>query len=61
MSELTFSDFAKLANKRGLTPQCLAERFADKIERPGEIRGERRRRLALASGFRLLRLSEISY
>jgi hypothetical protein len=37
MSELTFSDFAKLANKRGLTPQCLAERFANKIERSGEF------------------------
>jgi hypothetical protein len=34
MSELTFSDFAKLASKRRLTPECLAERFAGKIERP---------------------------
>ena len=37
MSELTFSDFAKLASKRRLTPECLAERFAGKIERPGEL------------------------
>jgi hypothetical protein len=37
MSELTFGDFAKLANKRRLTPECLAERFAGKIERPGEL------------------------
>src|ERR1700747_2540239 len=37
MSELTFSDFAKLASKRRLTPECLAQRFAGKIERPGEL------------------------
>jgi len=37
MTEVTFSDFAKLANKRGLTPERLTERFAGKIEKPGEF------------------------
>ena len=37
MSEITFGDFAKLATKRGLTPEYLAERFTDKIERPSEF------------------------
>jgi hypothetical protein len=37
MREVTFSDFAKLANRRGLTPEYLAERFANKIERPSEF------------------------
>ena len=37
MREVTFGDFAKLANKRGLTPEYLAERFTDKIERPSEF------------------------
>jgi hypothetical protein len=37
MREVTFSDFSKLANKRGLTPEYLAERFTDKIERPSEL------------------------
>lgn len=37
MREITFGDFAKLANKRGLTPEYLAERFTDKIERPSEF------------------------
>jgi hypothetical protein len=37
MTEVTFSDFAKLANKRGLSPEYLAERFANKIERPSEF------------------------
>jgi hypothetical protein len=37
MREVTFSDFAKLASKRGLTPEYLAERFTDKIERPSEF------------------------
>jgi len=32
--EVTFGDFAKLATKRGLTPEYLAERFINKIERP---------------------------
>ena len=37
MREVTFGDFAKLANRRGLTPEYLAERFTDKIERPSEF------------------------
>jgi hypothetical protein len=37
MIEVTFGDFAKLASKRRLTPERLAERFAGKIERPGEL------------------------
>ena len=37
MREVTFSDFAKLANRHGLTPEYLAERFANKIERPSEF------------------------
>jgi hypothetical protein len=37
MIEVTFSDFAKLATKRKLTPECLAQRFAGKIDRPGEF------------------------
>jgi hypothetical protein len=37
MREITFGDFAKLANRRGLTPEHLAERFTDKIERPSEF------------------------
>jgi hypothetical protein len=37
MREVTFGDFAKLANKRGLTPEYLAERFTNKIERPSEF------------------------
>jgi hypothetical protein len=37
MREVTFSDFAKLANRRGLTPEYLAERLTDKIERPSEF------------------------
>ena len=38
MSEVTFGDFAKLASKRRrLTPECLAQRFAGKVERPGEF------------------------
>ena len=37
MSEVTFSDFAKLARKRGLSPEYLAERFTGKIERPSEF------------------------
>jgi hypothetical protein len=37
MREVTFGDFAKLATRRGLTPEYLAERFTDKIERPSEF------------------------
>ena len=37
MREITFGDFAKLASKRGLTAECLAERFANKIERASEF------------------------
>jgi len=37
MTEVTFADFAKLATKRKLTPECLAQRFAGKIDRPGEF------------------------
>jgi hypothetical protein len=37
MIEVTFSDFAKLATKRKLTSECLAQRFAGKIDRPGEF------------------------
>ena len=37
MREVTFSDFAKLANKRGLSLEYLTERFTDKIERPSEF------------------------
>jgi hypothetical protein len=37
MREVTFGDFAKLATRRGLTAECLAERFTDKIERPSEF------------------------
>jgi hypothetical protein len=37
MREVTFGDFAKLASKRRLTPEYLAERFTDKIERPSEF------------------------
>jgi hypothetical protein len=37
VSEITLGDFAKLASKRRLTPECLAERFVGKIERPGEF------------------------
>jgi hypothetical protein len=37
MREVTFGDFAKLANRRRLTPEYLAERFTDKIERPSEF------------------------
>ena len=36
-SKTLHSDFAKLASKRRLTPECLAQRFAGKIERPGEF------------------------
>ena len=35
--EVTFGEFVKLATKRGLTPEYLAERFSDKIERPSEF------------------------
>jgi hypothetical protein len=37
MKEVTFKDLAKLASKRGLTPEYLAERFTNKIERPSEF------------------------
>jgi len=37
MREVTFGDFAKLVTRRGLTPEFLAERFTDKIERPSEF------------------------
>ena len=37
MTEVTFSDFAKLASKRGLSPEYLAERFTNKIERSSEF------------------------
>ena len=37
MTEVNFGDFAKLANRRGLTPEYLAERFTNKIERPSEF------------------------
>jgi hypothetical protein len=37
LREVTFADFAKLAGKRGLSPEYLAERFTDKIERPSEF------------------------
>jgi hypothetical protein len=37
MTEITFGDFAKLANKRRLTPEYLAERFKHRIERPSEF------------------------
>jgi hypothetical protein len=37
MIEITFSDFAKLAQRRGLTPEFLAERFSGKIDRPSEF------------------------
>jgi hypothetical protein len=37
MREVTFGDFSKLATRRGLTPEYLAERFTDKIERPSEF------------------------
>jgi hypothetical protein len=37
MKEITFSDLAKLADKRGLSPEYLAERFINKIERPSEF------------------------
>jgi hypothetical protein len=37
MREVTFGDFAKLAHRRGLTPEYLAERFTEKIERPSEF------------------------
>lgn len=37
MTEVTFGDFAKLAAKRGLTPEYLGERFTNKIERPSEF------------------------
>ena len=37
MREVTFGDFSKLANKHGLTPEYLAERSTDKIERPSEF------------------------
>jgi hypothetical protein len=37
MIEVTFSDFAKLATKRRLTPECLAQRFAGWIDKPGEF------------------------
>ena len=37
MTEVTFADFAKLASKRRLNPKCLAQRFAGKIDRPGEF------------------------
>jgi len=37
MREVTLGDFAKLAAKRGLTPEYLAERFTNKIERPSEF------------------------
>ena len=37
MIEVIFVDFAKFASKRKITPECLAERFAGKIDRPGEF------------------------
>lgn len=37
MTEITFGDFAKLASRRGLTPEYLAERFTNKIERLSEF------------------------
>jgi hypothetical protein len=37
MREVSFGDFSKLAHKRGLTPEYLAERFTDKIERPSDF------------------------
>ena len=37
MTEVNFGDFAKLASRRGLTPEYLAERFTNKIERPSEF------------------------
>src|SRR5687767_1557752 len=37
MRDVTFGDFAKLAGRRGLTPEFLAERFGEKIERPSEF------------------------
>jgi hypothetical protein len=37
MTEVTFGAFAKLASKRGSTPDYLAERFTNKIERPSEF------------------------
>jgi hypothetical protein len=37
MIEVTFGDFAKLTSKRRLTPERLAQRFAGRIDRPGEF------------------------
>jgi hypothetical protein len=33
VSEITFGDFAKLASRQNLTSECLAQRFAGKIDR----------------------------
>ena len=37
IQEIIFGDFAKLAIRRGLNAEALAERFANKIERPSEF------------------------
>lgn len=36
-NEVTFGDFARLAKRRDWSPEFLAERFQDKIEKPSEF------------------------
>src|ERR1700730_12631134 len=41
VSEITFGDFAKLASRQNLTPECLAQRFAGKIDRMSSESGSK--------------------
>jgi len=57
MTEVTFADFAKLASKRRLTPERLAQRFAGRIDKPGQFfdRGFKERYAAVVIPYRSVR------